>query len=93
VDSNGQNVAIQIKGTPIIGGANESSGIVETRFWDMDTYWDYDPVQGPSDNINARPHPQNPEVWICHETYFKLSTQEGLIYVPVGTPPNTQAPE
>ena len=64
IDSNGQNIAIQIKGQPLYTGAN-------------DTYY----------NVNAAGtiHPPPPQIWLCRDTFFILST-EGVVYEPFATP-------
>lgn len=64
IDSNGQNIAIQIKGQPLYTGAN-------------DTYY----------NVNAAGtiHPPPPQIWLCRDTYFKVST-EGVVYEAFDTP-------
>ena len=64
IDSNGQNIAIQIKGQPLYTGAN-------------DTYY----------NVNAAGtiHPQPPQIWLCRDTFFILST-EGVVYEAFATP-------
>jgi hypothetical protein len=82
VDSNGQNVSIQLKGRPVTSGADSKNIYHPT--WDKDTYLNFEPwAQNPR-------KPQNPEAWICRETYFRLSTSEGLVYVSTGSPPNSQ---
>jgi hypothetical protein len=95
IDSNGQNVAIQLKGRPIVSGAQGAAETeVPAQYFDLDTYWDYDPNHwsgGENPKPAPGPRPQNPELWICHETYFRLSVDEGVVYCPVGIPPNTQA--
>lgn len=64
IDSNGQNIPIQIKGQPIYTGAN-------------DTYY----------NVNAEgtQHPPPPQIWLCRDTYFLVSTQ-GVQYEAFSTP-------
>ena len=64
IDSNGQNIAIQIKGQPLYTGAN-------------DTYY----------NVNAAGtiHPPPPQIWLCRDTFFVLST-EGVVYEAFATP-------
>ena len=64
IDSNGQNIAIQIKGQPLYTGAN-------------DTYY----------NVNAAGtiHPPPPQIWLCRDTFFILST-EGVVYEAFATP-------
>ena len=64
IDSNGQNIPIQIKGQPIYSGIN-------------DTYY----------NVNAAGtiHPPPPQIWLCRDTYFLVST-DGVVYEPFGTP-------
>ena len=64
IDSNGQNIPIQIKGQPIYSGIN-------------DTYY----------NVNAAGtiHPPPPQIWLCRDTYFLLST-EGVVYEAFDTP-------
>ena len=64
IDSNGQNIPIQIKGQPIYTGIN-------------DTYY----------NVNAAGtiHPPPPQIWLCRDTYFLIST-EGVVYEPFSTP-------
>ncbi len=47
-----------------------------------DTYYNYDPD-------NSSVHPPPPELWICRDTYFKMSTR-GLEYVPHGIPPGCE---
>ena len=64
IDSNGQNIAIQIKGQPLYTGVN-------------DTYY----------NVNAAGtiHPPPPQIWLCRDTFFVLST-EGVVYEGFATP-------
>ena len=64
IDSNGQNIAIQIKGQPLYTGIN-------------DTYY----------NVNAAGtiHPPPPQIWLCRDTFFILST-EGVVYEAFATP-------
>ena len=64
IDSNGQNIPIQIKGQPIYSGAN-------------DTYY----------NVNAAGtiHPPPPQIWLCRDTYFLIST-DGVVYEAFSTP-------
>ena len=64
IDSQGQNIPIQIKGQPIYSGIN-------------DTYY----------NVNAAGtiHPPPPQIWLCRDTYFLVST-DGVVYEPFGTP-------
>jgi hypothetical protein len=64
IDSNGQNIPIQIKGQPLYSGAN-------------DTYY----------NVNAAGtiHPPPPQIWLCRDTYFVLSTA-GVQYEAFSTP-------
>jgi hypothetical protein len=64
IDSNGQNIPIQIKGQPIYTGIN-------------DTYY----------NVNAAGtiHPPPPQIWLCRDTYFLVST-EGVVYEAFSTP-------
>ena len=66
IDSNGQNIPIQIKGQPIYTGAN-------------DTYYNV--------NADGSQHPPPPQIWLCRDTYFLVST-EGVKYVAFGTPAN-----
>jgi hypothetical protein len=70
IDTNGQNISIQLKGNPIYTG-------------DKDTYY----------NVDGDPnvHPIPPEVWICSETFWRLSNNEGMVYMRSGVPPNSQA--
>ena len=65
IDSNGQNIPIQIKGQPLYSGAN-------------DTYY----------NVNAAGtiHPPPPQIWLCRDTYFVLSTA-GVQYEAFSSPP------
>jgi hypothetical protein len=79
IDSNGQNISIQLKGNPISKGDDDTTG------WNKDTYWSYEPWLD-----DAQGRPQNPEAWICRETYFRLSEREGLVYMSSGVPPQTQ---
>ena len=64
IDSNGQNIAIQIKGQPVYTGEN-------------DTYY----------NVNAAGtiHPPPPQIWLCRDTFFVLST-EGVVYEAFASP-------
>jgi hypothetical protein len=74
LDTGGQNIAIQLKGNPIKTGV-------------LDTYYC---AEGDGDDPEKYRHPCPPEVWICQETYWKLSNSEGLVYMRSGNPPNTQ---
>ena len=67
IDSNGQNIPIQIKGQPLYSGIN-------------DTYY----------NVNAAGtvHPPPPQIWLCRDTYFLVSTQ-GVVYEAFSTPERT----
>ena len=71
IDSNGQNIPIQIKGQPIYTGAN-------------DTYYNV--------NADGSQHPPPPQIWLCRDTYFLVST-EGVKYVAFGTPANKEVTE
>ncbi len=71
IDSNGQNIPIQIKGQPIYTGAN-------------DTYYNV--------NADGSQHPPPPQIWLCRDTYFLVST-EGVKYVAFGTPANKEVME
>ena len=64
IDSQGQNIPIQIKGQPEFSGAN-------------DTYY----------NVNAAGtiHPPPPQIWLCRDTYFVLSSS-GVQYEAWATP-------
>ena len=64
IDSNGQNIPIQIKGQPLYSGAN-------------DTYY----------NVNAAGtiHPPPPQIWLCRDTYFVLSSA-GVQYEAFSSP-------
>ena len=64
IDSNGQNIPIQIKGQPIHTGAN-------------DTYYNVDK--------EGTIHPPPPQIWLCRDTYFLVST-DGVVYESFGTP-------
>jgi hypothetical protein len=68
LDSDGQNIAIQLRGNPIYGGIN-------------DTYYNV--------NSSGTKHPPPPQVWLCRDTYFLMST-EGLKYIRTGSPPGSQ---
>ena len=69
IDSNGQNIPIQIKGQPLYSGAN-------------DTYY----------NVNAAGtiHPPPPQIWLCRDTYFVLSSA-GVQYEAFSSPPGRSA--
>ena len=69
IDSNGQNIPIQIRGQPIYTGVN-------------DTYYNFK-----GDN-SAHPPPP-PQIWLCRDTYFLVSTQ-GVRYVNNDTPEGKQ---
>ena len=64
IDSNGQNIPIQIKGQPIYTGLN-------------DTYYNV--------NQEGTQHPPPPQIWLCRDTYFLVSTK-GVTYEPFATP-------
>ena len=64
IDSNGQNIPIQIKGQPIYTGIN-------------DTYYNV--------NKEGTHHPPPPQIWLCRDTYFLVSTQ-GVRYEAFETP-------
>jgi hypothetical protein len=86
LDSNGQNIQVQLKGKPIATGIDE-----ETEYhppWDKDTFYHFEPWKG-----LAALHPCNPEAWVCRETYFRMSENEGVVYVGNGVPPETQIRE
>jgi hypothetical protein len=85
VDSDGQNVSIQLKGTPIAQGDSDATSLVHPT-WGRDSYYSFEPWKSTADQVR----PQNPEAWICRETYFRLSEREGMVYAPTGIPPNTQ---
>jgi hypothetical protein len=64
IDSNGQNIPIQIKGQPIYTGIN-------------DTYYNV--------NKEGTQHPPPPQIWLCRDTYFLVSTA-GVKYEAFETP-------
>jgi hypothetical protein len=68
IDSEGQNIQIQIRGQPIYTGIN-------------DTYYNVD--------ASGTVHPPPPQLWLCRDTYFLVSTQ-GVRYVAFGTPEGKQ---
>jgi hypothetical protein len=83
IDTNGQNIPIQLKGGPIAGGVN-------------DTYYCYairpgvTIPDGQKPTINDYLHPPAPEVWICQETFWRLSVDRGVEYLKTEQPPNIQ---
>ena len=68
IDSQGQNIPIQIKGQPIYTGVN-------------DTYYNV--------KSDGSVHPPPPQIWLCRDTYFLVSTQ-GVKYVAFDTPSDKQ---
>jgi hypothetical protein len=74
LDTNGQNIAINLQGNPIKTGV-------------LDTYYC---AEGEGDNPEQYKHPVPPEIWICQETYWRLSNQGGLEYMRNEVPPGTQ---
>ena len=71
IDSNGQNIPIQIRGQPIFTGEGK------------DTYYYVD-----SSDPNV--HPPPPQLWLCRDTHFVVST-EGVRYEPFVTPEGSQS--
>ena len=71
IDSNGQNIPIQIRGQPIFTGEGK------------DTYYYVDAAD---DNV----HPPPPQIWLCRDTHFVVST-EGVKYEPFVTPEGSQS--
>ena len=70
IDSNGQNIPIQIRGQPLFTGQGK------------DTYYFVD-----SEDNNV--HPPPPQLWLCRDTHFVVST-EGVRYEPFVTPEGSQ---
>ena len=64
IDSDGQNIPIQIKGNPLYTGEN-------------DTYYNFN---------NGVSRPPAPQIWLCRDTYFLVSSQ-GVKYIGNDTPP------
>jgi hypothetical protein len=77
IDTDGQNVTITLKGGPIYSGINDTYFCVALK----------DGATGTSTNDYT--HPPNPQMWICSETCWKLSTN-GMTYQPYENPPNIQ---
>jgi hypothetical protein len=78
LDTGGQNISIQLKGTPIKAGVN-------------DTYYCVDLKDGADPkSTSSYDHPPNPECWICQETFWILSTDKGMEYNRKDLPPATQ---
>jgi hypothetical protein len=75
IDTNGQNISIQLKGNPI------TSGITDTYYC----------AEGTGDDPEKYKHPPPPEAWICQETFWEMNTQIGIRYMSTGLPPNSQA--
>jgi hypothetical protein len=77
IDTNGQNVSIQIHGRPIVEGYN-------------DTYYNYMTSYDTS-GVMTFAHPVPPEAWICRECYWEIDTKHGVKFRDSGTPPGSQA--
>jgi hypothetical protein len=87
VDTDGQNVCIQLKGDSMYTDEN-------------DTYYNYqvaiNTIPDPADPthltiqevITANPSP--PEAWICRECYWEIDTSRGLKFKDFGQPPGSQ---
>jgi hypothetical protein len=99
LDSGGQNVSIQLKGDPLVKGANDTyfnfqTGIetvtVTPAVWD-NTGSDpvlVTPAVTREDIITA--NPVAPEAWICRECYWEIDTNKGLRFISDGVPPGSQ---
>jgi hypothetical protein len=76
IDTDGQNVCIQLKGDALIGGVN-------------DTYYNY---QTGIDELGVvqTGHPVPPEAWICRECYWELDIRNGMKFKDYGQPPGSQ---
>jgi hypothetical protein len=79
IDSNGQNIAIQLKGSPIYSGTQDTYYCVES------TSPDIIPT-----NTSQYQHPPPPQIWICQETCFLASVDRGLVYLKTDNPPDRQ---
>jgi hypothetical protein len=77
LDTHGQNISIQLKGGPIWSGTN-------------DTYYCFEATKAAPTLVEDYKHPIPPQVWICQETYWKVSNNEGMVYMRNDNPPNTQ---
>jgi hypothetical protein len=77
IDTGGQNVSIQLKGDPIIKGAE-------------DTYFNFPIADGPTPGSHIIEHPVPPEAWICRECFWQLSLGEGMRWMEFGSPPGSQ---
>jgi hypothetical protein len=78
LDSHGQNLSIQLKGGPIWSGTD-------------DTYYCYEAKSASASTLEDYKHPIPPQVWICQETYWRLSVERGMEYMKTDNPPGTQA--
>jgi hypothetical protein len=78
IETNGRNIAVQLKGGPINLGVN-------------DTYYCARKIPGRTGNsVEDYYHPPAPEAWICQETFWRLTTQEGLEWLIKEQPPGIQ---
>ena len=77
IDSNGQNIAVQLKGNPIYNGQDGSGNYRDTYYY--------------CDN-KADIHPPPAQIWCCRDTYFRASLQ-GLEYHSLDTPKGSQTIE
>jgi hypothetical protein len=78
LDTDGQNVCIQLKGDPLVTGENDTYYNYQTA---------YDPLVNPA---IATAHPVPPEAWICRECYWEIDTRQGVKFKDFGQPPGSQ---
>jgi hypothetical protein len=80
IDTNGQNVLIQLKGDPIISGS-------EDTFYNYQRTVTWDSQGNPDVRVD---HPAAPEAWICRECFWELDNK-GMRFMDTGLPPGAQA--
>jgi hypothetical protein len=81
IDTDGQNVSIQLKGDPIVTGVNDT-------YYNYQTNLTVDPLTGVSTIETS--HPVPPEAWICRECYWEIDSKNGIKFKDFGQPPGSQ---
>ena len=71
IDTGSQSITITFRGSPMCKG-------------NFDTY--FNPEVADDGTVDTNTHPPQPEMWICSDTYWTWSIQDGVKYHPTGIP-------